>query len=705
MQNPGSSNPALDLAFDHVQHTGRHLFLTGKAGTGKTTFLRSLRERLPKQMVVVAPTGVAAINAGGVTLHSFFQLPFGPLAGRENEQERFRFSRDKIAMIRGMDLLVIDEISMVRADLLDAVDGVLRRYRDRRKPFGGVQLLMIGDLQQLSPVVKDNERELLRGLYDTPYFFGSRALRETDYACIELTRVYRQQDGRFLELLNQVRENRLSPEALAELNRRHVPDFSPADGDGYVTLCTHNAQAQRLNDAKLAALPGSAVRFAADVAGDFPESSFPVDPQIELKIGAQVMFVKNDPSPDKRFYNGKIGRITAFDGASVRVRCPGDPADIVAAPMQWNNVQYAIDPATNRIAETVEGTFQQIPLKLAWAITIHKSQGLTFERAIVEADASFAHGQVYVALSRCKTLEGLVLRTPLRPDSIIVDPAVADFTRQMAARHPDPGRLRMDRLTYQRELLVNLFSFHLLRYRLNALLELADLNRGSLLPGLVERFGQLHDVAQTGLVSVGEKFLLQVDRLLADHPDAETNPALRDRLQKASGYFEDKLLNGILDPLADADCEPDNQTLRRQLLNAREKAETEARIKLAGLQACADGFRVQAFLAARSAAALRQHPSPRAKNSRRKGKIPAAVPANSAAPVNPVLFEALRAWRAEQAGAQKIPAYCVLSQKALHAIAAAAPKDLPELATLHGIGPKKLAQYGEALLALIQRHA
>lgn len=699
------SNPALDLAFDHVQHTGRHLFLTGKAGTGKTTFLRSLKERLPKQMVVVAPTGVAAINAGGVTLHSFFQLPFGPLAGRENEQQHFRFSRDKIAMIRGMDLLVIDEISMVRADLLDAVDGVLRRYRDRRQPFGGVQLLMIGDLQQLSPVVKDNEWELLRDLYDTPYFFGSRALRETDYACIELTQVYRQQDGRFLDLLNAVRENRLSPEALAELNRRHVPDFSPADGEGYITLCTHNAQAQRLNDSKLRGLAAPAVRFAAEINGAFPELSYPVDLQIELKVGAQVMFVKNDPSSDKLFYNGKIGRIVAIENSAVRVRCPDDPAEIAVAPMQWDNVKYAIDPGTNRIAETVEGTFKQIPLKLAWAITIHKSQGLTFEHAIIEADASFAHGQVYVALSRCKTLEGLVLRTPLRPSSIIVDPAVADYVRQMAARHPDPDRLQTDRLTYQRELLVNLFSFHRLRYQLNALLELADLNRASILPGLVELFGRLHDVAQADLVAVGEKFLLQIDRLLADHPDAETNSALRERLQKAHAYFEDKLLNGILDSLADADCELDNQALRRQLLNAKEKAETEARIKLAGIQACADGFNVQTFLAARSAATLKPDPAAHAKKSRRKGKTPAAAIDTFAAPANPVLFEALRTWRAEQAAAQQVPAYHLFSQKTLYALAAAAPKTEAALAEIHGIGPKKLAQYGEALLDLVRQNA
>ena len=705
MATDDSSNPALERAFDHLRLTSRHLFLTGKAGTGKTTFLRSLRDRLPKQMVVAAPTGVAAINAGGVTLHSFFQLPFGPLAGRETEPPHFRFSRDKIAMIRGMDLLVIDEISMVRADLLDAVDGVLRRFRDRRKPFGGVQLLMIGDLQQLSPVVKDSEWELLKDLYDTPYFFGSRALRETDYACIELTRVYRQQDGRFLDLLNLVRDNCLTPAALAELNRRHLPDFSPADAEGYITLCTHNRQAERLNQARLRALDAPAVRFDADITGAFPELSYPVDPHIELKVGAQVLFVKNDPSPAKRFFNGKIGRVTAINGASVRVRCPDDPEDITVEPMPWDNVKYAIDPATNRIAETIEGTFRQIPLKLAWAITIHKSQGLTFERAIIEADASFAHGQVYVALSRCKTLDGLVLRTPLRPRSIIADPAVADYIRQMAGRQPDDDRLELDRLTYQRELLADLFSFHRLRYHLNALLELADLNRGSVLPGLVELFGRLHDTARDDLLAVGEKFLAQIDRLLAGHPDAETHPALRERLQKAAGYFEDQLLHSLLEPLADADLELDNQALRRQLLNAREKAVTEARIKLAGIRACTDGFHVQSLLAARSAAALDVPPAARGgKKARRKGKAPAAAIDTTSAPAHPELFEALRAWRTEQAAAQGVPAYHLFSQKTLYALAAAAPKTQADLSNIHGIGPKKLAQYGDALLDLVKRH-
>ncbi len=700
-----AQNPALQLAFDYVQFTGRHLFLTGKAGTGKTTFLRSLKERLPKQLVVVAPTGVAAINAGGVTIHSFFQLPFGPLTGIENQSQHFRFSRDKIAMIRGMDLLVIDEISMVRADLLDAMDGVLRRYRDRRKPFGGVQLLMIGDLQQLSPVVKDNEWDLLRDQYETPYFFGSRALRETDYACIELTQVYRQQDGRFLDLLNQVRENCLTPQALAELNQRYIPHFSPADSEGYITLCTHNAQAHRLNDSKLASLPSPPIRFAAEINGHFPDYAYPTDLQLELKVGAQVMFAKNDTSEDKLFFNGKIGRVVAIEDGTVRVRCPDDLADITVEPMQWDNVKYAIHPETNQIAETIEGSFKQIPLKLAWAITIHKSQGLTFERAIVEADASFAHGQVYVALSRCKTLEGLVLRTPLRPQSILTDSTVTTFIHHMQERHPSPDRLHLDRLTYQRELLVNLFSFHLLRHHLNTMLEMAEINRGSYPPILGELFGRLHDIAQFDLVTVADKFLLQIDRLLTLHPDAETNTALHDRLQKAAGYFVDKLLNAILDPLSTADCELDNQSLRKPLLTAKEKTETEIRIKVACLQACSTQFNVQAFLGARSAAILKKEPSARKTKKPRKDKSPSAPIDTTGEPANPELFEALREWRTQQATEQKVPAYCIFSQKSLYDLVAAAPKTLAALSNVHGIGTRKLSRYGEAILDIIRQHA
>ena len=318
-------NQQFDLAFNFLQNTGTHLFLTGKAGTGKTTFLKRLKEVSPKRMIVVAPTGVAAINAGGVTIHSFFQLPFGPYlpsASREADQAKNftnKFSRDKINIIRSMDLLVIDEVSMVRADLLDAISDVLCRYKDRTKPFGGVQLLLIGDLQQLAPVAKDDEWNLLKEHYPSTFFFDSKALSESNYYCIELTKVYRQNDSTFISLLNNIRENRFDEETLNSLNQRYIPDFAPDDQQGYITLTTHNYQAQQLNNRKLAELPGKSYTFNAEINNDFPEYSYPTDNQLELKNGAQVMFVKNDSSGEHRYYNGKIGKIVFINPNKITV--------------------------------------------------------------------------------------------------------------------------------------------------------------------------------------------------------------------------------------------------------------------------------------------------------------------------------------------------------------------------------------------------
>ena len=321
-------NPQLELADRFIGETAVNLFLTGRAGTGKTTFLHRLRERSPKRMIVVAPTGVAAINAGGVTIHSFFQLAFAPYipesvrgVNPQNRQEQFRFNKQKIAIIRSIDLLVIDEISMVRADVLDAVSDVLRRYRDPGKPFGGVQLLLIGDLQQLAPVVRDEEWSLLGRFYASPFFFESRALKETSYVCIELQHIYRQSDERFITMLNAVRESRVDPAMLEELNRRYRPAFDPDEKDGYITLTSHNHTAHGINEAKMAALPGASCTYQAALEGTFPEYLYPTDASLTLKAGAQVMFIKNDPSPEKRYYNGKIGRITAISADNILVRC------------------------------------------------------------------------------------------------------------------------------------------------------------------------------------------------------------------------------------------------------------------------------------------------------------------------------------------------------------------------------------------------
>ncbi len=466
-------NNDLQFAFDFVKYTNRNIFLTGRAGTGKTTFLHDLKKSSPKRMIVVAPTGVAAINAGGVTLHSFFQLPFHPYVptfylpqnnpGNPAEQKDpagYKMSREKINIIKSLDLLVIDEISMVRADTLDAVDSALRRYKNRYLPFGGVQLLMIGDLQQLAPVVRDEDREILDKYYDSSFFFGSRALCSTDFVTIELKHIYRQSDQVFINLLNKVRDNHVDTEVLNELNKRYIPDFDPDSDGGYITLTTHNSQSQALNDSKLEKLPGRSHSFKATIQDEFPEFSYPTSSELFLKAGAQVMFVKNDISGDKLFFNGKIGKVEKFEDDKIVVKCPDDDFPIRVEMAEWQNMKYSLDEDTKEIQETVIGTFSQYPLKLAWAITIHKSQGLTFDRAVIDACAAFAHGQVYVALSRCRTLNGLVLSTRINQRSIIDNPAISEFVNEKIQTQPGQEQLAEAEKSLPAEVADRTFRFY-----------------------------------------------------------------------------------------------------------------------------------------------------------------------------------------------------------------------------------------------------
>lgn len=453
-------NKELATAWEFVEHTGTSIFLTGKAGTGKTTFLKTVKERSSKRMIVVAPTGVAAINAGGVTIHSFFQLPLTPYVPGAAIRDRYDFSKEKRRIIRSVDMVVIDEISMVRADLLDAVDFVLRRYRDATQPFGGVQLLMIGDLQQLTPVVTPRDEEVLRGYYSTPYFFGSKALQQINYVTIQLTRVYRQQDERFITILNHIRDGHPTPEDLSLLNRRCKPLFIPRPEDGYIRLTTHNRMADSYNENELRKLPGRSIGFTAEVKGEFPPQNYPAEERLTLKAGAQVMFIKNDASGRHLYYNGRIGHITSISNDGITVRCPGDNEDIKVEQQEWENTRYVINPSTKVIEPQVQGVFRQYPLRLAWAITIHKSQGLTFEHAIIDAGRSFASGQVYVALSRCKSLEGLVLASPIDTAGIINDGRVTDYiSRQQQAAEESIGRLPDLKEEYYRTQLLDMFDF------------------------------------------------------------------------------------------------------------------------------------------------------------------------------------------------------------------------------------------------------
>lgn len=416
-------NFELDVARFIVEKTDMSLFLTGKAGTGKTTFLREVVRYTKKKCIVLAPTGIAAVNAGAMTIHSFFQFGLGPFVqGVIEPKSDFRINKSKLELIRHLQLLIIDEVSMVRADLMDHIDVELRRIRRNSKPFGGVQLLMIGDLQQLPPIAHGGEDELLRQYYKTLYFFSSAALKSMKYSCIELKNVYRQTDRHFIDILNHARDCTLTSQDISDLNARYIPGFSPKPEDGYIRLMTHNRQVDYVNETELEKLDSKPYTFVAAVTGTFPEESYPTADSLTLKKGAQVMFIKNDP--ERRFINGTLGEVKGIDKNSIAVRLAESGTVIDVEPMEWQNIRYQFDEESKEISSKQIGRFKQYPLKAAWAITVHKSQGLTFDKAIIDVHAAFSPGQAYVALSRCRTLDGLVLSSPVSASVFMRDNAV-----------------------------------------------------------------------------------------------------------------------------------------------------------------------------------------------------------------------------------------------------------------------------------------
>lgn len=416
-------NFELDVARFIVEKTDMSLFLTGKAGTGKTTFLREVVHYTKKKCIVLAPTGIAAVNAGAMTIHSFFQFGLGPFVqGVIEPKSDFRINKSKLELIRHLQLLIIDEVSMVRADLMDHIDVELRRIRRNSKPFGGVQLLMIGDLQQLPPIAHGGEDELLRQYYKTLYFFSSSALKSMKYSCIELKNVYRQTDGHFIDILNHARNCTLTSLDITDLNARYIPGFSPKPEDGYIRLMTHNRQVDYINAVEMEKLDSKPYTFVAAVTGTFPEESYPTADSLTLKKGAQVMFIKNDP--ERRFINGTLGEVKSIDKNSIAVRLAESGTIIDVEPMEWQNIRYQFDEESKEISSKQIGRFKQYPLKAAWAITVHKSQGLTFDKAIIDVHAAFSPGQAYVALSRCRTLDGLVLSSPVSASVFMRDNAV-----------------------------------------------------------------------------------------------------------------------------------------------------------------------------------------------------------------------------------------------------------------------------------------
>ena len=716
------TNPQLELANNLLKYTGTHSFLTGKAGTGKTTFLHNLRLHSPKRMIVVAPTGVAAINAGGMTIHSFFQLSYAPfIPDAIMAKEFFRFSKEKINMMRSLDLLVIDEISMVRADLLDAVDYVLRHFRRNELPFGGVQLLMIGDLQQLAPVIKEDEWNLLCNYYESPFFFNSQALKKTSYLCLELKTVYRQSDNTFINLLNRIRENKIDADLLNELNKRYNPDFQPDNDEGYIFLTTHNAMAQRLNSSKLEKINDRKYFYKAEITGDFPEYSFPTDAILELKKGTQVMFVKNDLSPEKRFYNGKIGLITHLEDKLIVVQSKEDDTPIRVEKAIWSNMRYTLDPNTKELKEEEIGAFEQYPLKTAWAITVHKSQGLTFDKAIIDAKSSFAHGQVYVALSRCRSLEGLVLSSPINAHSVISSGDVDTFIQSADENQPNEQLLRNLRKAYFIEMLHEQFSFSDLQSRLKIMRWLLNEYFKNLYPELFRQYTQAEERFQNDIMKISEQFHLQLQLLLSKTENPEEDVFLQERIKKAAAYFLEKT-SLILDELADETfIETDNKEVRKRVNEAMSLFLLQLRQKQQTLDACLTGFSTPSYLNAKAKASIEEEVrKPKKKRTVKSvfGSKGISQPPNgeketitiesayqmpiSKDILHPELYERLRSWRSKLAHERSVPAYVVLSQTALIGITNLLPTDTAQLLRIPGFGKVTLERYGDEILQIVR---
>lgn len=710
------SNYELKLAEEFLKSTGANLFLTGRAGTGKTTFLHTTLESINKRYLIAAPTGVAALNARGVTLHSLFQLPFSPFIPTTTEEtpqpikrEKPKFNnkigRNKLALIRSLELLVIDEISMVRCDVLDAVDATLRRIRRNEKPFGGVQLLMIGDIQQLSPICKEDEWQLLSEHYPTPYFFNSKALNKTNYVTIELKQIFRQKDPKFTAILNAVRDNKLTQEIIGRLNSRYVANFTQKKDEGYITLTTHNHSANNINSSQLQSLKTQSKYYKATITGDFPQISYPNDTNLELKVGSQVIFIKNDISPAKLYYNGMIAKVLYLGNESIMVQ-PKDGGDEIEVKVAtWENIEYTLDKESGEIIESIKGTYSQMPLKCAWAITIHKSQGLSFDKAIIDANSSFAHGQVYVALSRCRTLEGMVLKSPITLSSIVKDYNVEAFCNQKNSNSPNSEGLELHKRLYFCDILCEIFNFNTLRIRIFTLSKILNVNLIRQYPQLAENFANVVRIFDEQILKVGETFQKQLINAVKESEDYKNSAFIKERLNKAATYFSAKIAP-IESYIVQAQrVNPDAKEIKKRVTDLQKELTEEIEIKMMALTLCAGSFTTEEYLK-RKIKLITEGVTKQKKGTKsitdstsssrvKEENLPADI-------INPKLYAELAQWRKEEALEINKPAYIVLSNRAIIEIQSQLPTTLSELKNISGIGAKKLELYGEDIITIVK---
>jgi hypothetical protein len=565
MHAPDSTNTIFQLAIDLVNSTSQHIFLTGKAGTGKTTFLRHIKADTPKNTVVVAPTGVAAINAGGVTMHSFFQLPLGgfvpgtlrrdnfigyvDMTDRHSLFKNIHFNANKREMLEELELLIIDEVSMMRCDMLDAIDTILRHFRKApHVPFGGVQVLYIGDLFQLPPVISNEEWKVLQEHYDSPFFFSAKVIAEAPPVYVELKKIYRQSEQQFINVLNNVRDNKVTSDDFTLLHSRYLPHFSTTGEEPYITITTHNRKAEAINAEELAKLPGKLYQFKAEVKDDFSEKALPTDLVLQLKEGAQVMFIKNDSGNERRYFNGKLATVSKIRNDEITVSFTDGSEDLVIEKETWKNIRYVYNKENDDIDEEELGSFTQYPIRLAWAITVHKSQGLTFERAVIDAGSSFAAGQVYVALSRCTSIDGMVLRSRLSPAAIATDRRIIEFAQRESDTASLEAILEKEKYAYWSSSLLKLFDWSKLVSTLYYWTQLIPQKKLPDVDGSLRMAQAVLTVARDGSTTA-QKYRQQLARILDHVHQTRDTALLKERMEKAIDYFGKLLAEDMLAPI------------------------------------------------------------------------------------------------------------------------------------------------------------